>query len=193
MAAESSVYLSGDSLQEIYELQKGGFLDDDVDFNKELHAATSTEEIDGKNKVFKCTMCGKNCISSWGLKRHIALKHVQEKEKKEHKKVLIAIDEFINIMNKCADSCNEDLCFPDDTRQTFSSFDFTPGNAVELWVVLKPVVEKFHGNAENYYSWFIAIKFTTKKVWWWYYPNKYFITRSWQSYFNAFVSKESSL
>ena len=64
MAAESSVYLSGDSLQEIYELQKGGFLDDDVDFNKELHAATSTEEIDGKNKVFKCTMCGKNCISS---------------------------------------------------------------------------------------------------------------------------------
>ena len=22
----------------------------------------------------------------------------------------------------------------------------------ELWAVLKPVVEKFHGNAENYYS-----------------------------------------
>ena len=57
-------------------------------------------------------------------------------------------------MNKCADSCNEDLCLPEDTRKMFSSFDFTPDDAVELWAVLKPVVEKFHGNAENYYSHF---------------------------------------
>ena len=48
MAAESSVYLSSDSLQEIYELLEGGFLDDDVDFKKELDASTSTEEIDDK-------------------------------------------------------------------------------------------------------------------------------------------------
>ena len=39
---ESSVYLSGDSLEEIYELLEGGFLDDDVDFNKELGVVTST-------------------------------------------------------------------------------------------------------------------------------------------------------
>ena len=32
MAAERSVYLSDDSLKEIYELSEGGFLDDDVDF-----------------------------------------------------------------------------------------------------------------------------------------------------------------
>ena len=34
----------------------------------------------------------------------------------------------------------------------FSFFDFTPDNAVESWEVLKPAVEMFHGNAENYYS-----------------------------------------
>ena len=66
--------------------------------------------------------------------------------------MLITIDEFINIVKKCADSCNEDLCLPEVTKKFFSSFDFTPDNAVELWEVLKPVVEKFHGNAENYYS-----------------------------------------
>ena len=76
---------------------------------------------------------------------------------KEQKKVLIVINEFMNIVKKCADSCNEDLCFPEDIRKTFSSFDFTPGGAVELWVVLKLVVEKFHGNAENYYSKFYGL------------------------------------
>ena len=89
MAAESSVYLSGDSREELYELLEGGFLDDDVDFNKELDAVTSTEEIDDKKKVFKCTMCGKECVSSRGLKRHTTLKHVQEEvTPKEQKKCL---------------------------------------------------------------------------------------------------------
>ena len=89
MAAESSIYLSGDSLEEIYEPLEGGFLDDDVDFNEELDAVTSTEEIDDKKKVFKCTMCGKECVSSRGLKRHTTLKHVQEEvTPKEQKKCL---------------------------------------------------------------------------------------------------------
>ena len=133
MAAESSIYLSGDSLEEIYELLQLGFLDDHVDLNKELDAVTSTEEIDGKKKVFKCTMCGKECVSSRGLKRHTTLKHVQEEvtPKEQKKKMLIARDEFMNIVKKRADSCNEDLCLPEDTRKMFSSFDFTPDDAVE--------------------------------------------------------------
>ena len=60
MAAESSVFLSSDSLEEMYELLEGSFLDNDVYFNKELDAVTSTEEIDDKEKVFKCTICGKS-------------------------------------------------------------------------------------------------------------------------------------
>ena len=102
MAAESGVYLSGDNLEEIYELLEGGFLVDDADFNKELDAVTSTEENDVKKKVFKCTMCGKECVSSLGLKRHLTLKYVQEEvtTKEPKKKMLIAIDEFVNIVKK---------------------------------------------------------------------------------------------
>ena len=58
----------------------------------------------------------------------------------------------MNIVKKRADTCNEDLCLPEVTRKMFSSIDFTADDAVELWAVLKPVVEKFHRNAENYYS-----------------------------------------
>ena len=36
-----------------------------------------------------------------------------------------------------------------DTRKMFSSFGFTPNDTVELWAVLKQVVEKFHGNVET--------------------------------------------
>ena len=54
----------------------------------------------------------------------------------------------MSIVKKCADSCNEDLCLPKDTRKMFLFFNFTPDDAVELQADLKPVVEKFHGNAE---------------------------------------------
>ena len=96
-------------------------------------------------------MCGKECVSSRGLKRHRTLKHVQEEvTPKEQKKVLIAIDEFMNIVKNCADSCSEDLCLPEDPRKMLSFFDFTPvDDPVELSAVLKPVVENFHGNTEN--------------------------------------------
>ena len=80
MAAESSVYLWGDSLQEICEMLESGFLDDDLNFNKELDAVTSTEENDDKKEVYKCTVCGKECVSSQGLKRHTTLKHAQDKK-----------------------------------------------------------------------------------------------------------------
>ena len=49
--------------------------------------------------------------------------------------MLIAINEFMNIVKKCADSGKEDLCLPEDTGKMFSSFDFTPDDAVELWTV----------------------------------------------------------
>ena len=83
---ESSVYLSSDSLEEIYELLEGVFLGDHVDFNKELDTVTSTEEIHDKKKVFKCIMCGKEYFSSWGLKRHTNLKYVQEEVTRKEQK-----------------------------------------------------------------------------------------------------------
>ena len=60
MAAESSFYLSGDSHEEIYELLEGGFLDDDVYFNKELDAVTSTEELNDTKKVLNVLCVGKS-------------------------------------------------------------------------------------------------------------------------------------
>ena len=88
----------------------------------------------------KCTICGKDYVSSRGLKRRTTLKYVHEEvTPKEQKKVLIAIDEFMNIVKKCPSSCNDDICLPEDTRKLFSSFDFTPDDVVELWAVLKPL------------------------------------------------------
>ena len=75
MAAESSVYLSGDSFEETYELLEEGFLDDDVDFNKELDAVISTEE----------KMCGGKNVSSRGLKR-IQLRKMSRKLNQKNKK-----------------------------------------------------------------------------------------------------------
>ena len=76
---------------------------------------------------------------------------------KRIKKELIATDEFMNIVKKCADFCNEDLPLREDTRKMFSSFGFIPDDVVELWAVLKPIIEKSHGNAENYYSNFYGL------------------------------------
>ena len=49
MAAEGSVYLSGENLEELHELLEGGFLHDNVDFNRELESGTTAEEnVEGK-------------------------------------------------------------------------------------------------------------------------------------------------
>ena len=103
-------------------------------------------------------MSEKECVFSRGLKRHATLKHVQEAvTPKNLKKEFITIDEFTNIVKRCEDSCNENLCLPEDTRKLFLFFDFTPDDSIELWAVLKPVVERFHGNAENCYSDFFGL------------------------------------
>ena len=57
----------------------------------------------------------------------------------------------MNIVKKCAVSYNEELCLLEYIRKMFSSFDFRPDDGIELWEVVKPVVEKFHEDAENYY------------------------------------------
>ena len=78
-------------------------------------------------------MCEKECVFSRGLKRQATLKHVPEEvTPKNLKKEFIAIDEFINIVKRCEDSYNENLCLPEDTRKLLSFFDFTPDDSVEL-------------------------------------------------------------
>ena len=77
MAAEG-VYLPGENFEELHELLEGGFLDDDEDFNRELENATTAEEnVEGK-RVYVCEICGKECVSSRGLKRHETLKHTRK-------------------------------------------------------------------------------------------------------------------
>ena len=53
MAAEGSVYLCGENLEELHELLEGGFLDDDEDFNRELESATTAEE-NVEERKFMC-------------------------------------------------------------------------------------------------------------------------------------------
>ena len=80
-------------------------------------------------------------------------------------------------------------------HQKGSSFDFTPDNAAEMRAVLEPMVQKFHANVETIIQ--ISMVYC-KKIYYHkslvvHYPNKCFMTRSWQLYFNTFVNKESSL
>ena len=55
-------------------------------------------------------MFGKECF----------LSGKEEVTPKEQDYMLVTIDEIMNIVEKCADLCNEDLCLPEDTRAMFS-------------------------------------------------------------------------
>lgn len=41
MPAKGTVFVSGENLDELYELQEWGFVDDDEDFNRELESSTA--------------------------------------------------------------------------------------------------------------------------------------------------------
>ena len=53
-SSEKVVYLSGENLEELYELLEGNYLDDDEDFNRELESATTVEENVKGKKVYVC-------------------------------------------------------------------------------------------------------------------------------------------
>ena len=74
------------------------------------------ENMEGK-KVYVYEICGKECVSSRGLKRHDTLKHTREgtskTEEKPKKTVLptLQISQFEEIVKECAKLCHGDSCF----------------------------------------------------------------------------------
>ena len=104
-------------LKNYIKLLERGFLDDDEGFNRELESATTAEEnMEGK-KVYVYEICGKECVSSRGLKRHDTLKHTREgtskTEEKPNKTVspTLQISQFEEIVKECAKLCHGDSCF----------------------------------------------------------------------------------
>ena len=129
MAVKGSVYLFGENLEKLHDLLEGGFLDDDEDFNRELESATAAEENREENKVYVCEICGKECVSSRGLKRHETHKHTRqgksETEKKPKKIVssILQIRHFEEIVKEYAKLCHGDSCLHEDIRNMFDSFE----------------------------------------------------------------------
>ena len=59
--------------------------------------------------------------------------------------------EFSSLVKRCSSIYQEDLCFLEDIRIKFVSFDFIDDDAWKLWKYLEAIVEEFHGDAEKYY------------------------------------------
>ena len=167
MAAEGSVYLSGENLKKLHELLEG-FLDDDDDdadenFNRELESAANAEEnVEGK-KVYACEICGKEYVSSRGLKKLETLKHTRngtsktEEKPKDTVSPTLRISQFEEIVKECAKLCHGDSRLPEDIRNIIDSFEFDRQDVVNLWKILEVVITKFHGNAEKFYCSFYGL------------------------------------
>ena len=129
MATTGSDYLVGNDLEVLYQLLDGGFLKDDIDFGNKLDSVMDEGEIKEKG-MFKCKICGKECVSSSGLKRHQRMKHKNGKALSEKVSKLTA-SEFSRLVKRCSSICQQDLCLPEDIRSKFGSFDFTDDDTLE--------------------------------------------------------------
>ena len=155
--------LAGKDLDDLYDLLDNGFLDEDVDFEKDLAALVIAESQEAN---FCCDECSKVCKTQRGLTRHKNIKHTSSRscsgvpvssetiiEKKLHADVLL------RIINECAESCFNDLCLPQESRDFFSkkNFVFTSEDSLQLLQKLKYIVEDFSGDAEKFYSGFYGL------------------------------------
>ena len=89
---------------------------------REFEGATTAEEnVEGK-KVYVCKICGQECVSSIGFKRHETLKHTREgtfKTAEKPKKTVsptLRISQFQEIIKECAKLCHGNSCLPEDIR-----------------------------------------------------------------------------
>ena len=72
MATRQEEFIAGEDLDDLYALLDNGFLDEDVDFEKDL-AALVIEESPEENSC--CDECSKVCKTQRGLRRHKNTKH----------------------------------------------------------------------------------------------------------------------
>ena len=100
-------------------------------------------------------ICGKECVSSRGLKRDETLKHTRkgtskiEEKPKETVSATLQISQFEKIVKECANLCHGHSCLPEDIRNMYDSFEFGRQDAVDLWEILEPVNTRSHGDAKK--------------------------------------------
>ena len=72
MAARQEEFIAGKDLDDLYAILDNGFLDKDVDFEKDLAALVIAESHEAN---FCCDECSKVCKTQRGLTRHKNTKH----------------------------------------------------------------------------------------------------------------------
>ena len=102
-----------------------------TDFARKLDSVMDEGEIEEKG-MLKCKICGKDCVSSRGLKRHQGMKHKNDRALPEKVSKLTA-SEFYSLLKRCSSIYQQDLRLPKDIRSKFGSFDFTDDDALKLW------------------------------------------------------------
>ena len=96
MAAQQEEFIAGKDLDDLYALLDNGFLNEDVDFEKDLAALVIAESHEAN---FCCDECSKVCKTQQGLTRHKNTQHSSSRnsngvpviEKKLHADVLLRI------------------------------------------------------------------------------------------------------
>ena len=100
MAVAGNDYLVGNNLEDFYERLERGFLEDDINFGCKLDSVMDEIEIEEKG-MFICEVCGKECMSSRGSKRHQVMKHKNAKALPEKVSKLTA-SEFSSLVKRCS-------------------------------------------------------------------------------------------
>ena len=100
-------------------------------------------------------ICGKEYVSSRGLKRHENLNYTRKGKSKTEEKPkktvspTLQISQIEKIVKECTNLCHGDSCLPEDIRNMYDSFEFGRQDAVDLWEILEPVNTRFHGDAKK--------------------------------------------
>ena len=119
LATRQEEFVAGEDLDDLYALLDNGFLDEDVNFEKDLAALVIVESPEAK---FCCDECSQVCKTQRGLTRHKNTKHSSSRsgcgvsvsseeimQKKLHPDVLL------RIVNECAE-----ICLPQECRDCYS-------------------------------------------------------------------------
>lgn len=161
MSQQKDDFLAGEDLDDLYFLLDGGHLDDDDGFNVEINAAVSEVADAEVFQTFKCNQCEKVCKSKRGLTRHINTKHKKTTLDNEASDLdslqKLPFSKLSIIVENCAAIVAGDMCLPEATRKVFENFNFSLEETNMLWEKMKPLIDGFNGNAENFYAEFYGL------------------------------------
>ena len=165
MAGVQEDFLYEDDFDAVMAIIDADLFENDEDFSAEVKDTIKNIPCAKDSPQYPCNFCEKVCLSKGGFTRHLNTKYKEEvsiqdtpscSKPKEAEEILHPLY-FKKYLKKSASKLAADECYPPEMNE-FQNFKIeTLEDVADAYLLIKPILAEFNGNAAKYYPRFYKV------------------------------------